>query len=245
MRQYFRSDAKQIDIKDNHTKVTIADKQINQLVIDRVGQSYPQHGVNGEEASVNEHLEQVWVCDPIDGTNGFITGEPTSVFSLAFVEDGVPTVAVVYDPYQDRLYSAIRGEGAECNGTRLRVSTRGMTTSTILGPGSFREVERTQTFLRALADRGASVRTFGGLVFKGCLLAEGRVEGFVFPGRGAHDIAAVKLIVEEAGGRVTDLIGHEQRYDRPIRGAIVSNGVIHDELLHAVQDFGAEEYLGY
>ena len=89
------------------------------------------------------------------------------------------------------------------------------------------------------------MRPFGGMVYQCCLVARGKLEGRIFPGEGAHDIAAVKLIVEEAGGRVTDIEGNEQRYDRPIRGAIISNGVVHDDLLAAVREHAVDGFLGF
>jgi myo-inositol-1(or 4)-monophosphatase len=200
--------------------------------------------VLGEEASVRTDKPQLWVCDPIDGTNGFTVGEPTSVFSLAYVVDGVPMLAVSLDPYQDLLYTAVKGKGAHCNGRPIHVSSRSLADkAVVIGPGSFGEIERTVDLYHAIAAKGARVRMFGGLVFKGNLAAEGKIDGILFPYSGAHDIAAVKLIVEEAGGRVTDIQGHEQRYDRPLNGAVISNGVIHDELLAAVNDFGVETFL--
>ena len=83
-------------------------------------------------------------------------------------------------------------------------------------------------------------------MFKASLVAQGLMDAFIFPGRGAHDIAAEKLIIEEAGGKVTNLEGQEQRYDRAIRGAVVSNGSpIHDTLVRLLQEYGVEDYLGY
>ena len=94
-----------------------------------------------------------------------------------------------------------------------------------------------------LEAKGMRVTAVPGAVFRGCLVAEGRVDGWLFAGAGAHDIAAIKVIIEEAGGRVTDITGSEQRYDRPLNGAIISNGAIHDELVAAVKKYGVEKYM--
>lgn len=245
MRQYFHMVDQGIEQKADDTPVTMADQRINAMVVERVKAAYPEHGVLGEEESWQADRPELWVCDPIDGTRGFIIGEPTSVFSLAFVVDGKPVVAVMLDPFQERLYSAVKGQGSYCGDKRNKVSGRGLKGASIIGPGSFTEIERQLTIFQGLRDDGARVHMFGGFVFKGGLIAEGRIEGVIFPGRSAHDVAAVKLLVEEAGGKVTDLMGQEQRYDGPILGAIISNGVIHEELLRAVQEFDAEEFLGY
>lgn len=243
MRDYFQRSDKQATLKADKTIVTEADRMINDLVIAQVQERFPKHGVLGEEASIHTDRRELWVCDPIDGTNGFVTGEPTSVFSLAYVVDGKPVVAVTFDPYQERLYWASEGNGAYCNGERLRVSDRPLSRAYIAGPGSFGEIERTLSMFQLLKGKGARIRMFGGLVFKGNLIAEGRMDGLIFPFKGAHDIAAVKLIVEEAGGKVTAVDGEEQPYNQPIRGAVVSNGLIHDELLHAVGQFGHTDFL--
>jgi fructose-1,6-bisphosphatase/inositol monophosphatase family enzyme len=247
MREYFNAPRtrKEVGRKSDNTLVTIADTKINELVIAKVTEQYPDHGILGEEASKHSDRPDLWVCDPIDGTNGFVTGEPTSMFSLAYVRDGTTIVAVTYDPFLDRLFTASKQGGTYCNGQKLQVSTLPIEEATIAGPGGLKELERGLALYQDVRHSGATVRLFGGMVYKGCLVAEGKIEGRMFSGLGAHDIAAVKLIVEEAGGKVTDLDGNEQRYDRPIRGAIISNGIIHDDLLRSVRAFGVENLLGF
>lgn len=243
MRQYFHGSDQQIAIKADFSPVTIADTQINDMVIERVKTSYPSHGVLGEEASDNADRRELWVCDPIDGTKGFTIGEPTAAFSLAYVVDGVPMLAVTYDPFQDRLYSAIKGRGAICNGEAIHVSQRAVKGAVAAVSGSFSEAERNSELYKMSMSMGMSVRMFSGIVFKCSLVAEGKLDCVLFPYGGAHDIAAAKLLVEEAGGKVTDMYGNEQRYDRPLKGAIVSNGLIHDELVRMVAAYGTDTFL--
>jgi len=107
--------------------VTVADEEINQLVIDEVEQTFPNHSVYGEEASSEKNSANVWVCDPINGTLVYSKHIPVSVFSLAFVRDGQPLVGVVYDPFQKRLYEAVSGQGAYLNGKRIHVSQKDLT----------------------------------------------------------------------------------------------------------------------
>src|SRR5690606_9265702 len=97
MKKYFRSEAIDTQWKADHTPLTIADKKINDLLIERVENHYPDHGVIGEESSYMEERDMVWVADPIDGTSPYTLGIPTSTFCLALVDrsDGQPVIAVV------------------------------------------------------------------------------------------------------------------------------------------------------
>jgi len=197
------------------------------------------HGVLGEEASTATAAHTaVWVCDPIDGTAGFILGLPTAMFSLAFVQDGKPILGVAYDPFADQLFTAVHGQGAFCNDKPIHVAPCGIEGALVAGPGSATGIFREESLYRDLIAQGAIVPAFTGNVFKCMLIAEGKLHGRIFGGPGAHDIAAIKVIVEEAGGKVTDLEGNEQRYDRAINGAIISNGTIHQVLIAAANKFG-------
>lgn len=221
--------------KADKTIVTVADEAINQMVIEAVEKAYPGHSVDGEEASADKQSEFVWVCDPIDGTVPYANGVPVSVFSLALVTDGQPIVAVVYEPFTKRLYTATKGGGTFLNGEPIQVSKLGLERHATLNvewwPEAAYDID---TELHQLSvDTKAYVLHLGCVINASCWVAWGRYEACVFAGTtGKHvDMAAVKLLVEEAGGRVTDLAGNDQRYDRDIRGAIVSNGVVHDQLV--------------
>lgn len=241
MREYYNSPEKGIRTKHDKSPVTEADTKINQLLIEQVGQFYPDHGVLGEEASTFTTQRDVWVCDPIDGTAPFIFGLPTAMFSLAFVRDGVPLVGVAYDPFMDRLFTAIKGELAYCNQQPISVEKHGIAGARVAGPSYVDGLLRSRLLYEHLSGQGAHIPMFPGNVYKCTLLAEGRIHGRIFGGPGAHDIAALKVIVEAAGGKVTDLSGNEQRYDQPLRGAILSNGTIHDDLIEAVRHFGGAD----
>jgi len=246
MREYYALADKSIEIKQDKSPVTIADKKINQLLIDRVQAEFPEHGVLGEEDSLHPERQQLWVCDPIDGTAGFILGVPTAMLSLAYVVDGQTRVAVLYEPLLDKLFTASLGSGAFLNGEPIRVShTTTLEGASIGLTASVKQMFIREKFCKALLDDGVFLNTVPGNVFKASLVAQGRMDGFIFPGRSAHDIAGEKLIIEEAGGKVTSLDGKEQRYDGPIRGAVVSNGHIHDALVAHITDFGVEDYLGF
>lgn len=234
MLTHFHSDVAHRE-KDDKTIVTIADEEINQLVIDEVEKAYPEHSVFGEEASNDKKHTYAWVCDPIDGTVPYAKGLPVSVFSLALVKDGTPLVGVVYDPFMKRLYSAIKDAGAFLNDAPISVSNTGLERHAIINVEWWPEAEYdidTACHKISLHTK-AYVLHLGTVIDAACYVAAGRYEACVFAGtKGKNvDIAAVKVIVEEAGGKVTDLFGNEQRYDGDIKGAIVSNGVVHDQLV--------------
>ena len=244
MKRYFRADDIATEWKEDNTPLTIADTTINGLVIERVKKAYPEHGVLGEEDSFESKRDMLWVVDPIDGTMPFSAGLPISTFSLALVKNGVPQVGVVYDPFCDRLFTAITGKGAYLNGKKIAVKTVDSLTNSYVNM----ETWGTENFLgdakllaidglrEKLIEAGAKPFTLCSMVISGVLVASGDFSGSVFGVTKPEDIAALKVIVEEAGGKVTDVDGNEQRYDRPIKGAIVSNGAVHDQLIKIVQD---------
>ncbi len=229
-----------IGFKEDRTVVTDIDQKINHYLIEKVKERYPDHSVLGEEESSQEVSRQVWVCDPIDGTGMFTDGVPVSVFSLAYVVDGQVMVGVVVDPYLDRVYTAIRGEGAYCNGEAIQVNQKH------LGDLGYRlnyEMWNHSSFDTMMIARGlldvAKVSSIGSVARSCMAIASGNFSCDLFPGEehGNCDIAASSLIIEEAGGKVTDFYGNPQRYDTSIQGAILSNGVSHDEILEEVKKY--------
>jgi fructose-1,6-bisphosphatase/inositol monophosphatase family enzyme len=233
MQKYYRADQHE-ETKADHTPVTIADKEVNQLVVDRVQAEYPNYGVLGEELSWQSDREKLWVCDPIDGTPAYIYHIPTSMFSLALVVDGEPQVAVTFSAFTGDLYWAIKTKGAFRNDQPIHVSSRSWGEGTRIAGSSDGAVDGISD-RTSLTQQGIKVINAFGSVFKGSLVAEGSLDGRVFTHKGAHDMAAIKLIITEAGGKLTDLDGNEQRYDQAINGAVMSNGLIHDELLKLVR----------
>ena len=218
--------------KGDNTIVTQADEEINQLVIGRVRQKYPEHGVYGEEESYNKDLNQLWVCDPLDGTASFARGIPTAVFSIAFVVDGESELGVVYDPFTDKMYYATKGGGAFCNGEKIGVNQFDLQSKESAIGYDYSPTMPFDTLSVAYDfARKCRVGGTGSFVHNGILVAIGGFSSAIMSGDRPYDISAIKVIVEEAGGKVTNLLGEEQRYDRDIHGAVVSNGKVHDEIV--------------
>lgn len=225
--------------KEDNTPVTITDHKINKLVIDEVKKYWPAHSILAEEESqLDGDGEFVWVCDPIDGTIPFSHGVPTCVFSLALVKNGEPILGVVYDPFMDRLYFAEKGKGAYLNEKKIFVSKSAIIRNSVLGIPNWRDA--TYNLYELVKDLGINHRgliiNLASIIYMSVMVANGEFIAAVFPGDKAHDAAAVKIIVEEAGGKVTDIFGNEQRYDQDTNGFLASNGIVHDELLEIIKN---------
>lgn len=228
------------DYKEDKTVVTESDRFINHYLIEKVKEKYPTHSVMGEEESFLQDSNYVWVCDPIDGTGMFIERIPVAVFSLALVIDGTPKVGVVYDPFFDKMYTAIEGQGAYCNEERIHVNDK-----KLYEEGYRMNIEMwnkaeydTLSMARDFLDKAALSQI--GSVARSCMaVARGDFSCDIFPGtkHSNCDIAASCLIVKEAGGTVTNIYGEDQRYDQDIKGAIISNGVSHEEVLSVVKRY--------
>ena len=231
MIKYFDAD-QDVEIKEDNSQVTIADKLINSLVLDRLAEAFPADGVIGEEESNTEYgLGRKWFCDPIDGTMAFIWGTPTAMFSLALVIDGVPVIGVAYDPFLNRLYEAVSNQGSFCNGVSLKVSKKGLKDGLVIITSNISRILKRPSYLIDLPEKGVRFATFSGAVYKSCLVAKGKAEAYFEEGVNAHDIAAVQVIVEESGGEVTNKKGERLDYTKPFKGAVVSNKIVHNEIV--------------
>lgn len=228
-----------LSYKEDRTVVTEIDQDINRYLIQKVIEKYPEHSVNGEEEKYGSSSKYVWVCDPLDGTGMFTAKLPVSVFSIAFVVDGVVQVGVVYDPFLDNMYTAIRGKGAYCNGESLQVNQLHVgdlgyrLNYEMWDHAKYDTMMLTKDLLHEV-----KISSIGSVARSCMAIASGYFSCDLFPGveHGNCDIAASSLIVEEAGGKVTDFEGNMQRYDNDINGAIISNGISHDEILKKVKE---------
>jgi fructose-1,6-bisphosphatase/inositol monophosphatase family enzyme len=228
----------------NFTPVTLADKEVNRLVIDRVRQKIIDPGLSAdfsiegeEESDLRKGARFRLVCDPIDGTFPFAAGIPVSTFMVALLDRGVPVLAVIYDPFGKQMYCAEKGKGSTLNGARIHVSSRfDFSAETIIGSVWWNTAPFNIGLLMGLLPtlKNASVINLLSIGYMGAKVASGELAATVFPGQYAHDTAAVHLLVEEAGGVVTDLCGDPLRYDGPLKGHLAANKVLHGKLLELV-----------
>ena len=225
--------------KGDKTIVTLADTEINSYLIKQVKEKYPSHSVDGEEEQFGKS-HYVWVCDPVDGTAMYARHIPVAVFSLALVVKGQPMVGVVFDPFTNSLYTAIKGKGAYKNGEKITVNDYALEDmKTVCHYDLW--VGADYNISKVLQDLENKAYFIGlGSIIRACMcIASGDFSLAIFPGTKHKncDIAAVKVIVEEAGGIVTDLFGNEQRYDENINGAVISNGKVHDEVIETIKSY--------
>ena len=236
MRKHF-SDSITKEWKKDSTPVTVADKEINELVVQTVLKNYPDYGLLAEEGGSNyTNQEYVWVCDPIDGTLPYSHAIPASTFSLALVKDGDPILGILYDPFIDRTYFAEKGKGAELNGEKITVMNdsdlAGKVIGTVTWPNAPYDFMGLYNELFKLDVRPVNMVV---TTYFGMLVASGQLIANIFHGDSPWDIAAQKILVEEAGGKVTDLEGNQQRYDKKTAGMLASNGLVHDQLLDIIK----------
>lgn len=235
MLKYFKKD-NGADYKFDNTIVTKADTQINDFLIEQVKKTFPTHCVDGEEKLFGKS-DYVWVCDPVDGTAMYARHIPVAVFSLALVVKGNPIVGVICDPFTKNVYYAQSGSGAFRNGHPIHVNDvgfEGMKSVAMLDDWAQAEYDMHEAY-HQLRKKTYAVMLGSGTRASACV-ANGDFTFVVFPGTKHKncDVAAAKVIVEEAGGKVTDLFGNQQRYDKSINGAIISNGKVHDEVVKII-----------
>jgi len=219
--------------KKDQSAITIVDTFLNQLVIDAVHAKFPHHDILAEEgSSMENNSDYVWVCDPLDGTRQFSMGTANFAFSIALTYKGKPVLGVIFEPYMKKLFQALIGQGTRLNGKLIHVSKKNRLTDSLCFLNTrTRSTYNILGFIPILIAHTKRVYNFACCTLEGDLVASGLAEGVIFANDSAHDFAALKVIIEEAGGKVTDLWGHEQRYDRPLKGVVASNGHIHKQLI--------------
>jgi histidinol-phosphatase len=227
---YFRSDL-QVDLKADQSPVTAADRTAEQIIVDRLRRQFPEYGFLGEEFGAQQgQTDTRWIIDPIDGTQNFIRGIPYFATLLALEEAGEITLGVVYAPAEQTLFYAARGEGAFSNDReRLAVSPIASLSQAMLVHGGLDILRRGGYWdgLTRLVDATARQRGFGDY-FAHTFVCRGQAEVMVEADVKPWDLAPLKIIVEEAGGRFTDFTGTPTIYGGT---AVTSNGHVHEAVL--------------
>ncbi len=226
--------------------VTEVDVAIEREFRAHIAEAWPGHEVLGEEfgatAGGGAAGPPCWIFDPIDGTTNFAHGLPIFCASLALEIEGRVEVGAVYDPMRDELFTAERGKGAWLNGRRLAVSSTDAIGDALLVTGFPYTVQSDGEAILALFGRfiaeARAVRRLGSAALDVCYVAAGRMDGFWEQGLGAWDIAAAALLVEEAGGRVSDLDG--RAFNARAGQLLASNGRLHQAMLDTIAAFRDE-----
>lgn len=221
--------------------VTEMDRASERLIQRALRRVAPSFGFLGEERGPSRpDAESRWIVDPLDGTNNFVHGLPIFGVSIGLEHRGTMVAGVIYDPMRKELFTAVKGGGAFLNGRRIRVSPMRQLSRSLLATG-FSSTFLTQdepytSWFKTLQRSSHGVRRIGSSVYCLAAVAAGRMEGFYERDLWPWDMAAGLLLVQEAGGRVTDLAGGPVVLDR---GELVaSNRHIHRNLLHTLAASG-------
>ncbi len=229
-RKWFDRGQVDFDTKDDGSPVTEADKAAERYLREQIGQAFPTDAVIGEEEEARSGTSgRTWIIDPIDGTKSFTRGVPLYGTLLAVVDEHGPAVGVIVMPALDEVVAAGRGLGCLHNGRETSVSEQGDFASSYAMTSGFEFWPNQADRDRFLAS-GPTNRTWGD-AYGYVLLATGRCEAMVDPMVNLWDIAAMQVIIPEAGGQVSDERGGVWEEGRCF---VASNGLIHDELLQAV-----------
>lgn len=239
MRYYEHTESLKVDQKSRNDFVSEVDRQAEQVIIHELRSKFPNHAILAEETGSHRGDDYQWVIDPLDGTTNYLHGVPQFSISIALKYKGKLEHGLVYDPLREEMYSASRGDGAQLNDRRLRVTQRTSLEGALLGTGfPFRDQRFLKAYLgmlEALMKDTAGIRRPGSAALDLAYVAAGRTDGFWELGLSQWDIAAGALLVREAGGVVSDIGGGDRFLDC---GNVVAAGIkVHGAILNAVRPF--------
>lgn len=224
--------------------VTDVDQEVEALILGRIRERYPDHRIFSEEsvrdASVFAGDAPVWAVDPLDGTVNYAHGVPIFAVSLALLLGGRPALGVIVDPMRDETFTVERGQGAFVNGRRLCVSATDNLAEALLATGfpysRATDPDNNLDAFTYLVPRTRGVRRAGSAALDLAWLAAGRFDAYWELGLEPYDWAAGWLLVEEAGGRVTDFGGRAWGIHAGPSRLAASNGRLHAALLAALRE---------
>jgi len=233
--KYFCKKAK-FEEKSNRSLVSQADLEANKIIIQTIKKNFPKHSILSEETGFEDNnSDYKWVIDPIDGTHNFLREIPIVGISIALEYKDESVLGVLEFPTLNLTAFAEKGKGAFLNGKRLKVSAnKEISHSFILYefvPGTR---HKTLEFLKRLSNETINTRNFGAAVYDLLVIASGQCDAMVIFTTNEWDIAAGMLLIQEAGGKVTDLRGN---HCKPSTGNfLMTNGKIHGNILRYLYD---------
>ena len=220
--------------------VTQADKRSENLIVERITQYFPDHAIAAEEGTGHESAsasEFRWHVDPLDGTTNFAHGYPCFCVSIALAQRDTLLAAAVFNPFYNELFTAARGEGATFNGKKIQVSKNATLSTSLLCTGfpvRNRKLSPNLQYYGEFTQSSHGVRRDGSAALDLASVAAGRFDAFWEFGLAKWDVAAGALLVEEAGGKVTDFAGNPYQLGGPV--ILATNGLIHEEMSAMAQE---------
>ena len=217
--------------KKNKSLVGIADIGANKAIIQIINENFPDHSILSEETGFEDKKSPYrWIIDPLDGTHNFLHKIPIFGTSIALEHNGELILGVLQFPLLCITAVAEKGKGAYINGKKARVSTKEtLEHSFVLFEFSYANRKEKTKFLENFIHEPIDVRNFGSAIYNLMLIACGKCESYVIMSTNEWDVAAGFLIVEEAGGRISDFKGRKWSLDQ--KKFVISNGKVHDKIL--------------
>jgi myo-inositol-1(or 4)-monophosphatase len=229
--------------KSRNDFVSEIDQMAERDIIETIRRTHPDHGFLGEESGRSGGDEFIWIIDPLDGTTNFLHGFPVFAVSLACEYRGRLEHAVVYDPMRQELFTASRGDGAQVDGKRIRVSKQDGLEGALIGTGfpyraNVRWIDEYLAMLKAIMQQTAGIRRPGAAALDLAYVAAGRIDGFWEIGLNPWDTAAGTLLITEAGGRIGTLGGGEYRQGGNV---IAGTPKVYEAMVQCLGPFVPEE----
>ncbi len=226
---------KEIGYKGAIDLVTSVDRESERRIVDILQRNFPDHSILAEEETnlIGAKRNYRWIIDPLDGTTNFAHGYPQFCISIALEYDGKIVLGLVYDPMRRECFRAVKGQGATLKGSAIRTSEVNELDKALLATGfpydGREKADLYLTFFKEFMTRSQGIRRAGSAALDLCYVACGRLDGFWEFKLRPWDTAAAGLIVEEAGGKLTDFSGHP--FSIWENETLASNGTIHDEMV--------------
>ncbi len=236
LRRCFRHEKQIVKTKEDTSPVTLCDMTSHHMIVEKIRNAFPTHKILSEESpnalDTVIGVEPTWVIDPLDGTSNFIADIPLFAITIAFVVNHETQLGLIYDPIHDDLFIAEKGNGSMLNGKSIHVSTRATTKGGMLFAGrgyKQRDRDRHGEIILAMEKETTYFRRLGCAAVMLSSVAAGRADSVILTGSKPWDTLAGALLIEEAGGKVTDYCGNPWNYK--CEDLLASNGLIHDQLM--------------
>lgn len=233
------SKAGAVEKKSELSIVTATDKKAEKMILKTILKAFPDHSILAEESAPTGKSTSRWVIDPLDGTSNFAHTYPVCAVSIGFEFEGQMIMGGVFDPFRNELFFGEKGKGATLNGKKIHVSRTSWLSDALLATGfAYDRREKMDDYLpifRSFLMKVLDLRRAGSAALDMCYVACGRFDGYWEAGLQPWDKAAAMVIVQEAGGRISDFKGN------PLglmdRQNVASNGFLHGEMMKVLKPF--------
>jgi len=240
LKQFNNFDRSSVRLKSKHEIVTQSDIISEDIIIKGIKKRFPDHTILSEESGlIKSKGEYMWIVDPLDGTTNFSIHNPLFATSIGVVHNGELVVGVVYAPFLNELYFAVKGAGSffvgNDFGKRMYVSKikDGKVLNTFCHGSRHQDIKKALHYYNQQKLNKLDCRQLGSAAIELAYVAMGRTESITIPGANIWDVAAGVILVREAGGRVTDFSNQEWQLQNG--DILASNGLIHTSILKALK----------